>query len=812
MTLSVHTRDELIDLTQVSSTCSREVENAKKISLSFVGDDYCGAILDTSFPSMFKREIFLHETTITLGVLELWSEDFECKGTFSLYRSRLDLAVLESMQLAIEGVVNAVFDGSNGFTKTNADVQFALCRTFEVMLTVSCGYTSTINFLKMDEPALVEVLVHYLDAMGPFMKYFPEGVGSDTSIHSARHARLHICTSFIRIAKAADKSILPHMKKQCGYFCCNKKLNMIKIFDEGSGGKGLGNDVGSGGKANSGSKDALGKDRQHSFGKGRLLSLASVFGGDGMARAGPSMECNEHGGDGSSENTSVGRCGTESLPVLVGESPIITRSKGIADTMACLQREGCLLHSEHNLLGEAFLVMASSSGINMSGPQGLVQLCSEAPVMWSIFHTLTFFERALKRSGLKKANWNSENSSTPNSTPINPMASHISWMVTPLLKVCVPDIKRLAMSCFPYHFVVYIHSLCQALPGEVRAAMVMVDVERSSLLGEGNSKLPKGSLTVTDGSKVNINKEGYAEPNGSNIRNWFKGIRDSGYNVLGLSTTIGDSFFKYLDVHSVSVALMEKIQSMEFRHILQLVHSTLIPLVKNCPLDMWEVWLEKILHPLFIQAQQALSCSWSSLLQDGRAKVPDVLSILSGSDLKVEMMEETIERSHAFLLKHEGLALPTLQLCLEAFTWTEGESVTKISSYCSVLVVLAIVTNHAELIEYVCREPFTSIIQGVTLESNATTSADLVAICREIFVYLCDRHPAPRQVLMSLPNITPHDLVAFEESLKKTSSPKEQKQHMRNMRSLLQLTTGNKLKALAAQKSVNIITNVSSKQ
>ncbi|QCD77691.1 exportin-5 [Vigna unguiculata] len=791
------------DSSAVSSTGSGEVENAKKKTLSFVSDDFCGAILDTSFPRMLKREKVLHETAITLGALELWSEDFECKGTFSLYRSRLlelirfvssykpliaatkisekidtvikgfllspaptqDLAVMESMQLAIEGVVNAVFDGSNDFTKTNAEVQFALFRTFE-------GILQRLISLNWTEPALVEVLVHYLDAMGPFLKYFPDAVGSvisklfelltslptiikDTSVHSARHARLQICTSFIRIAKAADKSILPHMK-------------------------------------------------------------------------------------------------------------------GIADTMACLQRDGCLLQGEHNLLGEAFLVMASSSGIEqqqevlkwlleplshqwtqsewqekyLSGPQGLVQLCSEAPVMWSIFHTLTFFERALKRSGFKKANWNSENSSTPNSTPINPMASHISWMVTPLLKLlrCIHSL--------------WSPSISQALPGEVRAAMVMIDSEKSSLLGEGNSKLPKGSLTVTDGSKVDINKEGYAEPNGSDIRNWFKGIRDSGYNVLGLSTTIGDSFFKYLDVHSVSVALMENIPSMEFRHIRQLVHSTLIPLVKNCPLDMWEIWLEKILHPLFIHAQQALSCSWSSLLQDGRAKVPDILSILSGSDLKVEVMEETILRDltreicsllsviaspplnngipsleqsgHVsrldtlksldtvascsmvgFLLKHEGLAIPTLRLCLEAFTWTDGESVTKISSYCSVLVVLAIVTNHAELVEYVSRDLFTSVIQGLTLESNAITSADLVAICREIFVYLCDRHPAPRQVLMSLPNITPHDLVAFEESLKKTSSPKEQKQHMR---SLLQLATGNKLKALAAQKSVNIITNVSMRQ
>lgn len=62
------------------------------------------------------------------------------------------------------------------------------------------------------------------------------------------------------------------------------------------------------------------------------------------------------------------------------------------------------------------------------------------------------------------------------------------------------------------------------------------------------------------------------------------------------------------------------------------------------------------------------------------------------------------------------------------------------------------------------------------------------------------------QVLLSLPCIAPQDLLAFEEALAKTSSPKEQKQHMR---SLLLLATGNKLKALANPKSVGVITNVS---
>lgn len=64
------------------------------------------------------------------------------------------------------------------------------------------------------------------------------------------------------------------------------------------------------------------------------------------------------------------------------------------------------------------------------------------------------------------------------------------------------------------------------------------------------------------------------------------------------------------------------------------------------------------------------------------------------------------------------------------------------------------------------------------------------------------------QILLSLPCISPNDLHAFEETLTKTFSPKEQKQHMK---SLLLFATGNNLKAIAAQKSVNVITNVTSK-
>ncbi|XP_027163076.1 protein HASTY 1 [Coffea eugenioides] len=781
-----------------SNSSSGQADIEKKKILAFVNDDIFNAILDASFQRMLKKEKVHPHSALLVGTLELWSDDFEGKGDFGQYRSRLlelirfvasekpliaatkiserinaivkslllaptpaqELATMESMQLPLENVAIAVFDGSNDFGRMPSEVQLALCRIFE-------GLLQQLLSLKWIEPALVQVLGRYLDALGPFLKHYPDAAGTvinklfelltslplivkDPSVSAARHARLQICTSFIRIAKAADKSLLPHMK-------------------------------------------------------------------------------------------------------------------GIADTMAYLQKEGTLLRGEHNLLAEAFLIMAASAGVQqqqqvlawlleplsnqwtqvewqeayLSEPAGLVRLCAETSFMWSLFHTVTFFERALKRSGVRKGNFNLQNISTA----LHPMASHISWMLPPLLKLLRA-----------------VHSLwsppvAQALPAEVKGAMIMSDVERTSLLGEGSLRLPRSALTFSDGSQLDMHKEGHSDPTEIDIRNWLKGIRDSGYNVLGLSATVEDSFFKYLDSDSIALALMENIQSMEFRHIRQLVHSSIIPLVRCCPSDLWEGWMEKLLHPLLFHSQRALSSSWSSLLQEGHAKVPDLHGIPSGSDLKVEVMEEKLLRDLTreicsllsvlassglnsglpsleqsgqvgrvdvstlkgldafvsssmvgFLLNHKSLALPALQISLEAFRWTDAEAVTKVASFCGAVVLLSIVTNNADIQEFVCKHLFSAIIQGLALESNAIINADLVGLCREIFIYLSDRDPAPREILLSLPCITQQDFLAFQEALSKTSSPKEQKQHMK---SFLLLATGNQLKALASQKSATVISNVS---
>ncbi|RVW17456.1 Protein HASTY 1 [Vitis vinifera] len=232
---------------------SGQVDNEKRKLQSFVNDDICGTMLDVCFQRLLKREKVLPGTSFSLGPLELWSDDFEGKGEFSQYRSRLlELArfvasdkpliaaikvseriatIIKSLLLSpmsaqhangVREYCKCGFDGSNEYLGGSSETQLALCRIFE-------GLLQQLLSLKWTEPALVEVLGHYLDALGLFLKYFPEGVGSvinklfelltslpfvvkDPKTSSARYARLQICTSFVRLAKSAEKSLLPHMK------------------------------------------------------------------------------------------------------------------------------------------------------------------------------------------------------------------------------------------------------------------------------------------------------------------------------------------------------------------------------------------------------------------------------------------------------------------------------------------------------------------------------------------------------------------------------------------------------------------------
>lgn len=794
------------------SSASGLLDKDKGVALR-ISDDFCANVIDVAFQRMLKKNPTVGEP-LSNSSLEIWTDDFASKGEFSQYRSRLlelirliaaqrpitaaseiskrvvamiqiyslrissqDLPVLEGTQLALDTTISAIFDGGTDIgSLSSLTVQHELHRIIK-------GVLSQLLNLKWSEPALVEIHGRYLDAMGPFLKYsredatmviqklfylltslpiFQKGQKQDPIAVSTSRARLQVCTSFLRIARAAGTSLLPHMKD-------------------------------------------------------------------------------------------------------------------ISETMARLQREGCLLRSEQNLFGEAFLVMASAAGSEeqqsvltwlleplkeqwiqkdlrnnyLFSSIDLMPLLIRGPNtpdnerMWHIFHTVTIFERALKRSGSKKASLSTSQNGSAFTVDVgssHPMASRLSWMLPPLLQLLHS-----------------IHSLwsqpqTQNLPEEVRAALVITPAEQASLLGEAATKL-KG-MGAGDGGQVDLNRPGSIDSTENEIRNWLKGIRDSGYNVLGLATSIGDHFYECMDSSDVFTALLGYLQAMEFRHIRQLIHIVIIPLVKNCPPLFWKSWLGKILPPLLVHCQHVLSDSWASLISEGRAKVPDSCGDSSALGLKAEVMEEKLLRDLTretcallaalaspgankslpsteqlgqlghmescpviqfdtenkfsesligFLFKHSEAAFSALKISVQAFTWPDSEAVAKVVNFCGAVVIFAVSTSNLELQNFVAKDLFEAVIRGLTLESNAMIHADLVSLCREIFVHLSNRHSAPREVLLSLPSVTQDSYSAFETALSKTSSVKEQKQQIK---SLLLLGAGSQLKALMDQKTTNVITNV----
>jgi exportin-5 len=72
----------------------------------------------------------------------------------------------------------------------------------------------------------------------------------------------------------------------------------------------------------------------------------------------------------------------------------------------------------------------------LSDPSGLTSMSADTQFMWSIYHTVTFFEKALKRSGTKKSTATPQ---VPTTTAapgyLHPMSSHLPWILPPLLRV-----------------------------------------------------------------------------------------------------------------------------------------------------------------------------------------------------------------------------------------------------------------------------------------------------------------------------------------------------------------------------------------
>ncbi|KAG0582809.1 hypothetical protein KC19_3G087700 [Ceratodon purpureus] len=792
-------------------------EKEKRSHAVSISQDFCAVLLDIAF-----QRLLIKDGGDGSAESETWIQEFSSASDFSQFRSRLvelvrhvssqqpvlaaskvaerlqltfssstfesvsskEVTILETTQTYLENIMS-------GIPEKVMAVALATTAPSNELRTILEGILQRLLMVEWKGPILVELHTRHFDAMGPYFKHAPAAIPvvvdklfklltslpvtrefGDTEKDTMR-ARLQVCTSFLRLARAGDVAMLPYMQ-------------------------------------------------------------------------------------------------------------------GIAETMTSFHGQGLMVRSELNLLGESLLIVGSAVGGEqqvqvlewlfgpmqqqwilpawqekyLSSPASLVRLLTQDvsigdahEEMWSMYHTVTFFERALRRC----TNPSGKASSGPSATADNvdmdaaampasnhAMIPHLAWMFSPLLKL---------LRCM---HALWSPSVATTLPMQVQGALAMADAEQASLLGDlATNRGSAGASAMTETKSDSENNKV------KEIRTWLKGVRDAGYNILGLSATrIGEGFFVDVDGRpaALATALLENIQHMELHHIRQLLHLVIIPVVKMCPITLWDPWLRQLLPPVLVHCHRVLTTAWTSLIKEGSVKIPDNWSVSTSNqnstqEIKSEVIKEKLLRDLTretcqllstasspalnirttpqdgvegdgggmevagspfnpatsliwFLMQHGDAATAALHVGIEALEWPDSESVHKALVFCAAVAnVAALVSDSYQLQEVVGKDMFSSAIRALMLESNASAQAELVGLLRDIYLRLGSRHSTPRQVLLALPSITPDTLSAFEAALHKTSSAKEQRQHIK---AFLLSAGGDQLKALIPQKNTNVITNVTS--
>ncbi|CAN6306060.1 unnamed protein product [Urochloa humidicola] len=270
------------------------------------------------------------------------------------------------------------------------------------------------------------------------------------------------------------------------------------------------------------------------------------------------------------------------------------------------------------------------------------------------------------------------------------------------------------------------------------------------------------------------------------IRVWLQKIRKTGYMVIGNCSYLEGAFHNLLDDTLVFGVLMKDINSMEFRHVTWLIRYAIIPLVKNCPSELWKKWLDVLLKPVFNYCEYPLYKSWCHLLYGNMVCVPDIFGDASVSkkeldklglnlilkltrqvsnlfaaiaspdlngglaperqpiiqkEARSEYLESTLSSSLVwYLLYHDDISDSILRLIYYIFgSWTDGVARTIAVPFCQSLIQLATMTHSNKLISYVNDDIIPNVIQCLEIKPCVDGNKDTVSVKREkdILTTLC---------------------------------------------------------------------------
>eukprot|EP00897_Mesotaenium_endlicherianum_P007484 jgi/Mesen1/6764/ME000346S05942 len=341
-----------------------------------------------------------------------------------------------------------------------------------------------------------------------------------------------------------------------------------------------------------------------------------------------------------------------------------------------------------------------------------------------------------------------------------------------------------------------------------------------------------------------------------------------GLAASGLGTAFFATSAQHEVAGSLRTTLLEHLPCMESRHVKLLIHLVITPMARACPPPLWPLWVGALLPPLLTHCAGYLTDAWGGLLRNGalppaggrdgqsEAAVRDevlgekllrdltrefcsFLALLpslpppppgaadggegeaeratrqqlqlsdndGGDDMRVQQMQQEEQPSRETLL-HWDAARAALHLAASALTWPDTESANRAISFCHAAAHLPSVAfgQRPELRQVVGQDLFRAGILALTLESNAVLQGPVCALLRDTYVRFAafGLGSGPREVLLTVPAITPASLAEFDEALGRTNSAREQRQLLKSL--LLQGDAGeDHLRAFAAQRGSHVI-------
>ena len=276
--------------------------------------------------------------------------------------------------------------------------------------------------------------------------------------------------------------------------------------------------------------------------------------------------------------------------------------------------------------------------------------------------------------------------------------------------------------------------------------------------------------------------EGFA----SNVRGTVRNVREQGYHILYLSTRFEEQFYGLTDLaEPLAQALFDDAEHLATNHLNALINLT-TGLVQRCPPHYRASFLPPVLTRLFIKLDTKISSEWATISQVSQQTGED-------DNLSEEMRKESVLRQLtystvsfvAFLFEHEkppprqanggnghspsstapkptlhdlvlsnaSVLEPLILFCTHALRMQDSRCCTTVCKLFASLVPLFAGAD-PQVREFIASDVLKACITSLNEPYFADMQRDLASLIAQILSLYCPLTPTPRNILLSLPDMS----------------------------------------------------------